>query len=109
MAGLALRIVGTGAPRPELVLIAASLQAAAFLLFAGWVWRALDPRPLRFLRWHLTTSTVWLGGGCAHTDTWDPKRLGDPQKKVAGTKMGFPGFSDPGEQADVIAYLATLK
>ncbi|NBQ43372.1 MAG: DUF1501 domain-containing protein, partial [Mycobacteriaceae bacterium] len=28
---------------------------------------------------------VWLGGGCAHTDTWDPKRLGDPQKKVAGS------------------------
>ena len=22
---------------------------------------------------------IWLGGGCAHTDTWDPKRLGDPQ------------------------------
>jgi cytochrome c len=45
--------------------------------------------------------------------TWDEANLGQflagPQKKVAGTKMGFPGFSDPGEQADVIAYLATLK
>ena len=28
---------------------------------------------------------IWLGGGCAHTDTWDPKRLGDPQKKIAGS------------------------
>lgn len=28
---------------------------------------------------------LWLGGGCAHTDTWDPKRLGDPQKKIAGS------------------------
>ena len=69
VAGLALRIGGTAAPRPELVLIAASLQAAAFLLFAAWVWRALDPRPLRFLRWHLTVSSAWLGGACA-LETW---------------------------------------
>ena len=45
--------------------------------------------------------------------TWDDKNLNEylagPQKKVPGTKMGFPGFSDPSEQADVIAYLATLK
>jgi len=45
--------------------------------------------------------------------TWDQKTLGEylagPQKKVPGTKMGFPGFSDPSEEADVIAYLATLK
>ena len=45
--------------------------------------------------------------------TWDNKTLNEylagPQKKVPGTKMGFPGFSDPSEQADVIAYLASLK
>ena len=45
--------------------------------------------------------------------TWDEGQLNQflagPQKKVAGTKMGFPGFSDPGDEADVIAYLATLK
>jgi cytochrome c len=44
---------------------------------------------------------------------WDDKNLNEylagPQKKVPGTKMGFPGFSDPSEQADVIAYLASLK
>jgi len=32
-----------------------------------------------------------------------------PQKVVPGTKMGFPGFSDPKDEADVIAYLVTLK
>jgi cytochrome c len=32
-----------------------------------------------------------------------------PQKVVPGTKMGFPGFSDPKDEADVIAYLTTLK
>jgi cytochrome c len=45
--------------------------------------------------------------------TWDQPTLQvylqGPQKKVPGTKMGFPGFSDPSEEADVIAYLATLK
>jgi len=32
-----------------------------------------------------------------------------PQKVVPGTKMGFPGFSDPKDEADVLAYLVTLK
>jgi cytochrome c len=45
--------------------------------------------------------------------TWDQPTLetylAGPQKKVPGTKMGFPGFSDPGEEADTIAYLITLK
>ena len=45
--------------------------------------------------------------------TWDQPTLQvylmGPQKKVPGTKMGFPGFSDPGEEADVLAYLASLK
>lgn len=45
--------------------------------------------------------------------TWDAPTLQvyltGPQKKVPGTKMGFPGFSDPQDEADVIAYLITLK
>jgi len=45
--------------------------------------------------------------------TWDVPTLQvylmGPQKKVPGTKMGFPGFSDPKDEADVIAYLQTLK
>ena len=28
---------------------------------------------------------IWLGGGMGQTDTLDPKRLGDPKKKVAGS------------------------
>lgn len=45
--------------------------------------------------------------------SWDAKNMNEflagPQKKVPGTKMGFPGFSDPTEQTDVVAYLASLK
>ena len=45
--------------------------------------------------------------------TWDVPTLQvylmGPQKKVPGTKMGFPGFSDPNDEADAIAYLRTLK
>jgi hypothetical protein len=28
---------------------------------------------------------IWLGGGACHVDTWDPKQLGDPQTKKAGS------------------------
>ncbi|HEY2414577.1 MAG TPA: DUF1501 domain-containing protein [Pirellulaceae bacterium] len=28
---------------------------------------------------------VWLGGGAGQIDTWDPKRLGDPKAKKAGS------------------------
>ncbi len=28
---------------------------------------------------------LWLGGGCCHVDTWDPKRKGDAVKRVPGS------------------------
>jgi cytochrome c len=41
--------------------------------------------------------------------TWTPEKLFQylegPQRIVPGTKMVFPGFSDPQKRADVIAYL----
>jgi hypothetical protein len=64
-AGLSLRIIGTAAGLGALILLASLLQTIAFLLFAGWVWRMLDPAPLAFLRRHLTLSTAWLAGACA--------------------------------------------
>jgi cytochrome c len=45
--------------------------------------------------------------------TWDNNSLRTylqaPAKMVPGTKMGFPGFSDPADEANLLAYLATLK
>ena len=29
--------------------------------------------------------SIWLGGGMGQVDTFDPKRRGDPVKKVAGS------------------------
>ena len=41
--------------------------------------------------------------------TWSPEKLfqylENPQRVVPGTKMSFPGWSDPQKRADVIAYL----
>ena len=43
--------------------------------------------------------------------TWTPDELfvylADPQAKIPGTKMIFPGIKDPQQRADVIAYLQT--
>jgi cytochrome c len=45
--------------------------------------------------------------------TWTAAQLDSylikPSAKVPGTKMIFPGLSDPGDRANVIAYLTSLK
>ena len=45
--------------------------------------------------------------------TWNPETLHTylmaPAKMVPGTKMGFPGFTDPKDEADLIAFLQTQK
>jgi hypothetical protein len=33
---------------------------------------------------------MWLGGGAAHMDTWDPKVMGDGKKKRGPTTSRFP-------------------
>jgi hypothetical protein len=89
VAGFALRVAGTAVSMPALVLTASLLQAGAFLLFASWVWRALDPRPLGFLRWHLTVSTLWLAGGCGLEAwlRWDALVAGLPLPAGAGLRV----------------------
>ena len=43
--------------------------------------------------------------------TWTPEELfvylADPQAKIPGTKMIFPGIKDAQQRADLIAYLET--
>ena len=45
--------------------------------------------------------------------TWSQEKLFQylekPQRVVPGTKMTYPGMTDPQQRADTIAYLATLK
>jgi cytochrome c len=46
------------------------------------------------LTWNDANLTKWVGG---------------PQRLVPGNKMAFPGLSSKKQQADVVAYLASLK
>ncbi len=46
------------------------------------------------LTWNEATLTKWVAG---------------PQRVVPGNKMMFPGLTSKKQQADVVAYLATLK
>jgi hypothetical protein len=64
LAALALRVAGTWRGIPGAVLAGAILQAIAFLLFAAWVWRFLDPPPLGPLRRHLAASSGWIAAAC---------------------------------------------
>jgi hypothetical protein len=65
-AGLALRVAAVVSGAAALTLAGVLAQAVAFGLFAGWVWRTLDPPPLARLRRHLTVSSAWLAAACAH-------------------------------------------
>ncbi len=42
--------------------------------------------------------SIWLGGGMAQTDTFDPKRRGDPEAKKAGSYYDAIDTSVPGVQ-----------
>ncbi|QDT39070.1 DUF1501 domain-containing protein [Stratiformator vulcanicus] len=41
---------------------------------------------------------VWLGGGAGHTDTFDPKRLGDPKERKPGSYYPAIDTAIPGVQ-----------
>jgi hypothetical protein len=62
---LALRVAAAVAGAGWPAAAGALAQAAAFGLFAGWVWRTLDPPPLARLRCHLTASSAWLAVAAA--------------------------------------------
>lgn len=59
---LALRVIGAWADSERSVLVGATLQSAALLMFTWRVWQALDAAPLAPLRRHLAASTAWLAG-----------------------------------------------
>lgn len=63
-AALSLRLAGTVAHGPVLILSASLVQAGAFLYFAAWIRRALDAPPLASLRRHLVASTGWFAAAC---------------------------------------------
>src|ERR1043165_4380383 len=46
---------------------------------------------------------LWLAGGMAHVDTFDPKRLGDPVKKIAGS--AYPAINTAVRDVQVCEHL----
>jgi hypothetical protein len=60
-----------------------SLSAAAASLSVLPASRASDEKPKLGKAEHCIF--VWLGGGAGQIDTWDPKKLGDPKAKRAGS------------------------
>ena len=58
-----------------------SVSAASLASFAG-IARS-EATPIRGQAEHVIS--IWLGGGMGQGDTFDPKKKGDPSKKVAGS------------------------
>jgi len=46
---------------------------------------------------------IWLGGGAAHIDTWDPKRLGDSGRRITGS--AYPAIDTAVRGVQVCAHL----
>jgi hypothetical protein len=47
---------------------------------------------------------IWLGGGNAQVDTWDPKALGDPEKRIAGS--AYPAINTAVDGVQVCEHLS---
>ncbi len=69
------------------------LATTAGALLAPTIVRA-EPALLRGKAEHVIS--IWLGGGMGQIDTFDPKRRGDPQKKMAGSYYDSIATAVPG-------------
>jgi len=56
-----------------------------------------------------TYSPAMMGAGIEWTAENLATFLAGPAAMVPGTKMGFPGFQNPADEANLIAYLETLQ
>ena len=63
--GLVLRVAGAGIASMTMLIVAGVAQTVAFTLFATWLPRALNARPLALLRRHLVLATIWMLAGSA--------------------------------------------
>ncbi len=59
--------------------------SAGALLLPGVARAAAAPAAPRFKGKADHVISIWLGGGMGQIDTFDPKRRGDPKKKIAGS------------------------
>ncbi len=69
---------------------------AAGVSFAGQAVGEISQPPISGKAEHVIS--IWLGGGMGHTDTFDPKRKGDPKAKKAGSYYDPIDTAVPGVQ-----------
>jgi len=83
-----------------------SAQAGAAALVGPNLWNVVG-RPVASAAGFDYSDSLRAAGG-----EWTPERidrlLSDPNAFAPGTRMGLPGIADPGERANLIAYLGTL-
>jgi hypothetical protein len=83
------------ATRREFLVTSAATAASLALAPAA---RGADAKPLAPLGKAEHCIFVWLGGGAGQIDTWDPKQLGDPKAKKAGSYYPAIDTAIPGIQ-----------
>ena len=71
-------------------------SAAGVAALAAIPYASADPIPLRGRADHCIF--LWLGGGMSQVDTFDPKPLGDPGQRVAGSAYDAIATAVPGVQ-----------
>ena len=74
--------------------LATGAAALGGIAFAGRDLRATEAEPISGRAEHVIS--IWLGGGMGQVDTFDPKRRGDPKKKVAGSYYDSIATAVPG-------------
>ena len=82
---------------PRRDFLSASAAAAVAAAFVPGLSRAND-QPLLPAGKAEHCLFVWLGGGAGQVDTWDPKQLGDPKAKKAGSYYPAIETAIPGVQ-----------
>jgi hypothetical protein len=104
---LVLRLAGTAIEAAAALAAAALVQAAGFAGFALWVWRSLDPPPLRLVRGHLTLASLWLAAACGLEAAPAPVARMVPVALAAASFLAAAGEMGAGEggTATVVARL----
>lgn len=98
--------VGLDSPASECI-VCHSIERGGSLRVAPGLWGIVGDRKARF-PWYGYSKALATAGGDWTEDDLDAY-LADPDGYLPGTSKTLIGISDPGERAELIAYLETLQ